>query len=31
MLVQAALPFIAFLVASMLAQRIRGSFDVTHQ
>ncbi|MFQ3197291.1 MAG: putative thiamine transport system permease protein [Paraglaciecola sp.] len=31
MLVQAILPFTAFLVASMLAQRIRGSFDVTHQ
>lgn len=30
MLVQATLPFMAFLVASMLAQRIRGSFDVTH-
>lgn len=30
MLVQAALPFIAFLVASVLAQRMRGSFDVTH-
>ena len=30
MLVQAALPFIAFLVASLLAQRLRGSFDATH-
>jgi putative thiamine transport system permease protein len=31
MLVQATLPFMAFLVASILAQRLRGSFDVTHQ
>lgn len=31
MLVQAVLPFIAFLVASMLAQRMRGSFDAAHQ
>lgn len=30
MLVQAILPFIAFLIASVLAQRIRGSFDATH-
>jgi putative thiamine transport system permease protein len=30
MLVQAALPFIAFLVASIVAHRLRGSFDVTH-
>ncbi|WP_240919784.1 ABC transporter permease [Paraglaciecola sp. 20A4] len=30
-LVQAALPFIAFLIASILAQRIRGSFDAEHQ
>ncbi|MFT4937118.1 MAG: putative thiamine transport system permease protein [Paraglaciecola sp.] len=30
MLVQSALPFMAFLVASILAQRIRGSFDAAH-
>ena len=29
-IVQAALPFIAFLIASILAQRIRGSFDAEH-
>lgn len=29
-LVQATLPFMAFLVASIVAQRLRGSFDVTH-
>ncbi|WP_158968085.1 ABC transporter permease [Paraglaciecola sp. L3A3] len=31
MLIQATLPFLAFLIASILAQRIRGSFDATHQ
>jgi putative thiamine transport system permease protein len=30
MLVQSALPFMAFLVASLMAQRIRGSFDAAH-
>ena len=30
MLVQALLPFIAFLVATLLAQRVRGSFDAAH-
>jgi putative thiamine transport system permease protein len=30
MLVQSALPFLAFFVASILAQRIRGSFDAAH-
>ncbi|GAA6185830.1 ABC transporter permease subunit [Aliiglaciecola sp. NS0011-25] len=30
MLVQASLPFIAFFTASIMAQRVRGSFDVTH-
>ncbi|MDU0354623.1 ABC transporter permease subunit [Paraglaciecola aquimarina] len=31
MLVQALLPFVAFFIASMLAQRLRGSFDAAHQ
>ena len=31
MLVQAALPFIAFFIASVLAQRLRGSYDAAHQ
>ncbi|GAB2700401.1 ABC transporter permease subunit [Aliiglaciecola aliphaticivorans] len=31
MLVQASLPFVAFFVASVVSQRLRGSFDVSHQ
>ncbi|MEP4892518.1 MAG: ABC transporter permease subunit [Aliiglaciecola sp.] len=30
MLVQAVLPFVAFLLASVVSQRLRGSFDVSH-